>query len=126
MAGLKLWAHESRTCNMHMERLFICIIKSLGFQKSPDVVRIVSAGTLTQILKDHLQAGGSDPRFVTRQQLLDEGAPLECALEAPTKSKAATGFGIQGGAEANCGRRGEGSFAAGGSCMGGSAAIGGD
>ena len=92
MAGLKLWAHESRTCNMHMERLLALIRKSMGFQKSPDVERLVSAGTLTQIMKDHLLAGGSDPRFVTRQQLLDKGAPLECALEAPTKSKAASGF----------------------------------
>ena len=45
--------------------------------KSPDVERLVSLGHLGQLLTASVTRGGTDSRFVTRSELLEEGAPLQ-------------------------------------------------
>jgi hypothetical protein len=43
---------------------------------APTVERLVAAATLAQLAHRHSQAGGHDPRCLSRQALLQRGAPL--------------------------------------------------
>ena len=75
------WDRAAHLTNMGCERLLAqikCAAMSAGSGAAPDVERICAAGTLTQWLGEHLAARGTDPRFKTRKQLLDWGAPLQC------------------------------------------------
>ena len=58
-------------------RLLARVRQSLGGGgETVDAERLSANGFLTQLVTEHLRRGGSDPRTVTRQQLIQDGAQL--------------------------------------------------
>ena len=76
--GVYAFASTFRFTNVWSEQLLARIRKSHDGNDC-DVERVVSTGFLTQALSEHALRGGDDPRWPTRQQLLDDGVPLRCA-----------------------------------------------
>lgn len=64
--------------NMVCERM-LALIRRACRGDDVDVERLCSTGFLAQVLSFHLARDGEDPRFTTRQQLLEDGVPLRCA-----------------------------------------------
>ena len=60
-AAIKDWSTHTKLCNMQTERLLSLIKKSCPDAK-PSVEKICAKGLLTQHLRDHMAAGGEDPR----------------------------------------------------------------
>ena len=90
------WAHVTKLTNMGCERILALIKKAAfgtGPDAAPDVERVAAAGTLTQWLTTHLAAGGSDPRVMTREQAIEDGAQLQCrAKRCKRATRPAGGF----------------------------------
>jgi hypothetical protein len=84
---MKTWIRVGRISNMHVERLLAEIGRSVVGNVSAE--RILSAGTLTQYLKKHMDAGGYDPRMAYRANAIAEGVPLRSAVkkEKPSKNR---------------------------------------
>eukprot|EP00959_Pyramimonas_sp_CCMP1952_P131575 2751242-Pyramimonas_sp.AAC.1 len=79
-ACLVSWGKIGRLTSMDVERV-LKEIKTASSCPSSDINfdRIVSAGALTQYLTRHvLRYEGSDPRVVTRKQLLEDGGDGQC------------------------------------------------
>lgn len=83
-SSLKLWAKQSRVCNMHVERIFALVRKSVP-DKVPNLERLVSAGYLSQILRTHMQAGGRHPCSVARGDLVADDVPINAAASMPDR-----------------------------------------
>ena len=65
-----------KVCSMHIERLFAQVKKATQAHL-PAAERVCAAGLMCQWLRPHFQAGGRGPRVVTREQLIDDGVPIE-------------------------------------------------
>ena len=77
--GLKSVAYLLRLGNFRAERVLALIRKAFpGPMKHESVEAICSKGFLQMMLFEHLKLGRDDPRYVTRQQLLEDGVPLRC------------------------------------------------
>ena len=63
---LRMWACRGRIGNMGLERLLSLIRRNAP--KGCSVERLVVGGFLAQIMSQHLSAGGSDVRKMTRRQ----------------------------------------------------------
>eukprot|EP00969_Alexandrium_andersonii_P245154 10834161-Alexandrium_andersonii.AAC.1 len=69
---------------MHVERL-LPEVKRATDKTLPAVERLLGAGTLTQWIHRHVHKHhGSDPRVVTRHQLLSRGTPLRSLAKPKT------------------------------------------
>ena len=79
------WSHSAKIADMGSERLLSLIRKASP--KRATVERLVSAGTLTQLMRVHKICGGADARTTRRQHLLEDGAPLRARKEAKKSSK---------------------------------------
>ena len=86
---LDLWV-TSRLTNMHVERLFARLRKASP-SKHANLERMCSAAYCSEVLQEHYQAGSLHPSVVTRQELVDEGAPIQAAqlrsTPMPTKAR---------------------------------------
>ena len=83
--ALRLLGKTCKICNMHVERCLSRIGRSVAhLHGAPEIERIRASGFLSEVLTDHKQHGGEDPRFQTSQQLIDQGVPL---LRAKKKIK---------------------------------------
>ena len=71
---------------MHVERLLAEFIQAAPL-KCPSVDRVCSAGYLTQWLREHLEFGGNNPKIVSREQLLEDGVPLQQSQARSQKRK---------------------------------------
>ena len=92
MQGLQGWAFTYRVCNMHLERLLSQIKKAMGRNKSPEAERLASGGFLCQLLREHLDRGGRDPRYQDRKSLFAVGAPLVAAQKEKGQTRPGSGF----------------------------------
>ena len=79
------WSHAGKISDMSSERLLSLIRK--GSPKNSTVERLVSAGTLTQLMRVHRLCGGEDPTKTRRQQLLEDGVPLRAQPRVKQSSK---------------------------------------
>eukprot|EP00959_Pyramimonas_sp_CCMP1952_P271004 5665869-Pyramimonas_sp.AAC.1 len=62
---------------MFSERLLAKVRQSVGYSDADvDVERICCSGFLSQVMTEHSQRGGADPRAPTRTQLLEDGVHL--------------------------------------------------
>jgi hypothetical protein len=57
-----------------------------------DIERLCSAGFLTQLLAEHRRCGGACASQITRQQLIQQGVPLQRIKKTPKYSRPASGF----------------------------------
>lgn len=74
--GIVDWMRKTKTTNMSMERLLNTIFKSSPLKNSL-IERLCASGLLTQVLHDHLMAGGRDPRCnKSAKRLRSEGVPI--------------------------------------------------
>jgi hypothetical protein len=71
---LRMWARRGRIGNMGLERLLSLIRRNAP--KGCSVERLVVGGFLAQIMRQHLSAGGTDVRKMTRRQCNEAGVPL--------------------------------------------------
>ena len=62
---------------MHLERMLARLKKSTP-QKLPNAERLCAAGAVSEWVRTHVDAGGSDPRTTLRSELIRQGAPLQC------------------------------------------------
>ena len=97
--SLRLWAASTKTTNMHIERMLAQLKKDIagidsGSNKghAPNAERLVGIGHLGQLLRAHIQAGGDDPRFSSRQRLLEDGVPITAAPAPLATSRPPGGF----------------------------------
>ena len=76
---LRVIARQASTTNMSMEGILGEIKKSLPrrHKRGVNAEKQIYMGLLTQLMKAHLQAGNSDARKATRQDLLKQGVPLD-------------------------------------------------
>lgn len=84
---MKLWGKHGKICNMHVERTFASMRHAVRTfsHDAPTISRVVSSGFLSEWLKHHRDAGGSDPNEMTREVLLARGVLLNAAR--PERSK---------------------------------------
>ena len=75
---LRSWT-QSPLANMHMERLIALVLGAVGRDRNPLAERVLSSGYLAPLLSNFLKAGGRDPRFQTREEMLQLGADLRAA-----------------------------------------------
>jgi len=75
---LQLWSRKAKLSNMHVERLLALIKSSVGTNR-PSCEKLLAAGLLSPVLRDHVAAGGRDPRAVLRGDLIADGMPIESA-----------------------------------------------
>jgi len=74
--AIRLFAIHTKLCNMHCER-DLALIKSSCPGKKPLLEKICATGLLTQVLREHLRAGGTDPRCEDKaSDLVAAGVPL--------------------------------------------------
>ncbi len=94
LRGLRLWAAQTKSTNMHLERQLAQVKRSVCQvgKTAPDAERLVSLGFLGQMLASHKCHGGEDCRVHTRAQLLRQGAPLRAGAKHRAKSRPASGF----------------------------------
>jgi len=78
---MRRFGRVGRLCNMQTERL-LALIKASTDLKSPTLDRVISSGFLTQLRTEHMNAGGSDPRYVTGTALKEDGAPLQSSVRS--------------------------------------------
>ena len=82
---LRLWSLKAKLANMHVERL-LALIKASVSSNRPTCEKLLAGGLLSPVLRDHVAAGGRDPRVVLRDELIKDGMPLESAQRRPTVS----------------------------------------
>ena len=79
--SLKAWARKAKITNMHIERLFPLIFYAAGKPKGSKqavlLEALCSSGLLGQFLKEHVKAGGDDPRLETRSKLKRENVAIK-------------------------------------------------
>ena len=97
LRSLRQWVSKTRLTNMHIERLLGRLKLTLrghgvGHGSTPAADRLVSTGMLGRVLSARLGAGGLDPRFVSREQLLLQEAPIRCSAKSTEKSRPPSGF----------------------------------
>lgn len=89
MNVLRSWTHVARVSNMHTERTFARIRKSVP-HRLPNAERLCAAGYLAQVRHKHRCAGGEADNLV-RQDLVGDGAPVsafsEQAKSMPSKAR---------------------------------------
>ena len=78
------WGKYGRSTNMNMERV-LSEVRRATPSKLPFAERLCAAGLLTQWLHGHKAQGGSDPRVVTRADLIRGGVPLQCNKSASAR-----------------------------------------
>ena len=90
---LRLFLKKFKLCNMHVERIIARIRKShkhiLG---KPHAMRVVAGGYLSEVLTQHFNSGGLDPRQVDRVGLSAMGVPVRRRAKRKRKSRPASGF----------------------------------
>ena len=87
--ALRDWAENTVLGNMSTERL-LALFRASCHEDVPSMERLRSCSLLTQWLKQHLLAGGADPRQnPERQHLLEMGVPLEAGRDRRQSTKAA-------------------------------------
>ena len=80
MEGLRCVGTHFPFVNMISERLLALIGKAVGCRgQKPEIESVASKGFLAMLLTEHRHLGGTNPRIVTRGQLLAAGVPLACA-----------------------------------------------
>ena len=91
--ALHTWATNTRLTNMHLERLLAGFRRNVtrGLSRAPNQDRVVSVGFLTQLMNAHLEAGGDDPRVVSRANLLRSGAAIN-SRQDDVKTRPPSGF----------------------------------
>ena len=82
---LWLWSLKAKLANMHVERL-LALIKASVSSNRPTCEKLLAGGLLSPVLRDHVAAGGRDPRVVLRDELIKDGMLLESAQRRPTVS----------------------------------------
>ena len=88
--GISDWAIETPLGNMGLERLLALFKKSCP-EKFPLFERLRATSLLTQALREHLKAGGADPRQTsTREELTQLGVPLECLERCKSSRQSAS------------------------------------
>lgn len=94
VAAIRTWSASSKLCNMHIERCLSLFKQSTGIDQ-PVVERFAACGLMAQVLRDHLAAGGMDPRGAARAgDLVQAGVPLSRAGAARRKSQPSKARGL--------------------------------
>lgn len=78
LGAVPLWAWRARDENMGLERLLASTCKAVG-SRFLTAERAITPGFLVQWLQQHRQAGGADPRSVTRAHSLQHQVPLQAS-----------------------------------------------
>ena len=97
---LRLWSRKAKLANMHVERL-LALIKASVSSNRPTCEKLLAGGLLSPVLRDHVAAGGRDPRVVLRDELIKDGMPLE---SAPAHCQPSNGPGVPRVPEPQSGR----------------------
>ena len=82
---LRLWSLKAKLANMHVVRL-LALIKASVSSNRPTCLKLLAGGLLSLVSRDHVAAGGGDPRFVLRDELIKDGMLLESVQRRPTVS----------------------------------------
>jgi hypothetical protein len=69
---------SSPLANMSIENL-LALLKASCPDRSPLVERLLTAGSLTQVLSSFINSGREDPRVLSRASLCENGAPINAA-----------------------------------------------
>ena len=72
MSFLRLLGSKLKICNMHCERL-LSLIDSASVDKTPSLEAYCSKGFLTQWVTEHIAAGGTDVRVMTKASMQEQG-----------------------------------------------------
>ena len=92
LVALNNWGRTAKVSNMHLERMLARMKKGTP-QKAPMLERLLAAGTLGEWIRRHTKSwNGSDPRVVTRERLLQDGAPLRSARKRRAQSSTLGGL----------------------------------
>lgn len=86
---LTAWARSFKFTNMRCERLLALVRRACDCHEV-DAERICSSGLLAQVLQEQRRLGRADPSCRTREQLLQDGVPVQAARrERPDRQRGA-------------------------------------